>query len=362
MEIKSTNLSNEEIKKIVHSIVKDESLKYGVDINVEIISKHNFFKKNFTKTPFSLTKNVLAFYSKGLYFSSTENNKNYILVFFNENNFFFQQNKEHQLSELIRTTYHEIRHFLQHNIPSIFNNFEAFIFAYENSYILDIGEDDYNANHDYFYIEIDAQLYAIKNVLNYLKDYPNLYEKNSKYLLNLLKDFEIQKNNFNFNYIFKKICKDLKNRPGFYSYDSSLFLQFFWNKDGSFKTVDEIINSPFYTLIGDETVFSVFSSEAYLKNIHHQIRSVDDDETLYKALNFYYENILHRKKINKLFFQNKDICRSQFTEFEFFFNEELFRIKKEFNLLFKEKYDFENVNMSDNDCLLPIINFSHYTR
>lgn len=356
------DLSNKEIINIIQKIAKNESLKYGINININIISKHDYFKKNAYNTTFSLAKNILVFYSKGLYLPSTNDNENKIFVFFNENHQLLSHNKEQQLINLMCTAYHEIRHFLQHNVSNIFNNFELFIFAYENSYIQDIGQEDYNNYHDDFYVEIDAQLYAIKNALNYLENHQNISKKIKKDLSDMLKKLEIRKNNFNFNYVFTKICKDLKDRPTFYSYDESLFLQIFWNKNGSFKSIDEILESPFLGSISEDTIYSVLSSDAYLKSVDYKKIDVESEKVLYDALQFYHYNLLQRKKINKTFFSNKDIYYSQFTEYDYFFNEEIFKIKKNFNLLFKEKYEFEKIDMNDYESYLPTINFSYYTR
>ena len=292
-------------KEIVSYIKEQEEKRYGVEFNIDTPTVIEYFINNLARGNFTLVKNSINSIKNGMGLKGHQVKGTNDICVFNRNYDFhsfinspirYIRNIDFPMHDICiaTTAFHEIRHVLQDKMPNLFTPLERFNIKYLSDYeLLGLGYD--NDSHDSFYNEIDANFYASRETYKMYKD----NELTAEYLLQETGKYLYQKNAFNFDLYFSKLCTSIKEKGwGSITYEDSVF-QTFFNYDGSFKRPLEFMsyvsmnqNNDLYTdiITSDESLSSLseYSLEDFeinwLRNqinknnllIDNQIRINDD--------------------------------------------------------------------------------------
>lgn len=296
--LKKENISKEEIMKILNSVINSEKKKYNIDPNVSIFTSFEYYKSRFKKENFSLKK--APFFAAMPHISSGYRDDKEIVIFFKNSYFKFKDIDEDSIIKLLITTYHELRHEIQHNCHWPFSDYENFVIDY-----LGIIPKNYYTNvnkHDSMYSEIDANLYALENVKNIIGDY--ISNKSNVKLNGLINRFSFMKQNFDFDSFFTLFCKNYENNYKLYK-KNQVILSVFW-KYGKFKRVNNIINSIWYDDVDIKVKNMILSSNYFLNNIDYEL-SEEETNILTEALEYRINELTSLNDINNSIFSNNSI-------------------------------------------------------
>lgn len=220
----------------------------------------------------------------------------------------------------IRTTlYHEIGHYVQQNYLN--NSFKSMLYLMEiiNRFnVLESLKYHFN-NYDDWFMEIDADNYAINRAIEYYQNNPDDTNYDEEYLEDASLKNQYRLLTYNFDHLFSNYNKNRKVLPmGIFNLILSYFRSkdLLWNKvfygnKKDIKNIDEIISDKDFMLIDKEIVVYVFTSDYFNTNLDY---STISDEAKYVLLNsFIIMKKIVMNNLDKLFdykqIKKKDILR-----------------------------------------------------
>lgn len=294
---KNIQFSTEDIKKIIADITEEERINSGFKGEIKTLTTVEYYKESFKNKNFSLVKKIKSFTlpltSRGFYNSKSSS----IVVFLDSYNKIIDPNKK--LLLLIKTCYHEIRHSTQNHLDSF--SFDKF--AYDIDRFIACNDSVYyDKNHDFFFFEIDANIYSIKKAKEYLeKNFPSIYKKES-----IKKEIEEYDDIYFTDWVFYDIGnsieraisllknqKSSKKAKDFFSPILNIFL----NTDNSFKSIIEIVNNENFKNIDNRIICALFSSKSFLESIDFNNLSYYELEILNKSLKYTIELFTKQQRI-----------------------------------------------------------------
>ncbi len=321
--LKKENISKEEVIRILNSVISSEKRKYDIDPNVSIVTSFEYYKSRFKKENFSLKK--APFFAAMPHISSGYRDDKEIVIFFKNSYLRCGNIDEDSLIRLLITTYHELRHEIQHNCYWPFSDYENFVIDYlgiiPKNYYTDVDK------HDSMYSEIDANLYAVENVKNIIGDC--ISDKSNIKLNSLINRFSFMKQNFDFDSFFTAFCKNYENNYKLYK-SNQVILSVFW-KYGEFKRVNNIINSIWYDDIDIKLKNMILSSDYFLNNIDYEL-SEEEKKVLTNALEYRINELTDLNDINSSIFSNGDINVDDYNNNKLDIKNKINRKKKYFDV------------------------------
>lgn len=152
--------------------------------------------------------------------------------------------------------YHESRHGMQKredfDYLSMIMDMEAKIMAYDQNFYL--------KNYHRFYMEIDANLYGVKKLEDYMQKNPELFtKKDQEYVTFLKQRYAYDQNNYSFDQIFHKYDK-VKRQSPYVREDPWDYL--FYQKKKT-RPFCETLCFPELTEISQEFVYRLLTSKVY---------------------------------------------------------------------------------------------------
>ena len=284
--LKKENISKEEVMTILNSVISSEKRKYDIDPNVSIVTSFEYYKSRFKKENFSLKK--APFFAAMPHISSGYRDDKEIVIFFKNSYLRCGNIDEDSLIRLLITTYHELRHEIQHNCYWPFSDYENFVIDYlgiiPKNYYTDVDK------HDSMYSEIDANLYAVENVKNIIGDC--ISDKSNIKLNSLINRFSFMKQNFDFDGFFTAFCKNYEN----------------------IKLKNMIL-----------------SSDYFLNNIDYEL-SEEEKKVLTNALEYRINELTNLNDINSSIFSNGDINVDDYNNNKLDIKNKINRKKKYFDV------------------------------
>ena len=190
----------------------------------------------------------------------------------------------------------------------------------------------YNINYYGYYFEMEAELYALNKLLKYLKENGLLsdnlrcqYEKERELILFRMHNFHM--------YPFLKRVHEIMQMEFI---EAPSWLKAFYNEDGTFKTVGEILN----VCNIDETVLNMFfSSEDFLNSIDFSLLTIEQQNIIINALQASYNLDIERYKNNFKFLKGGIITQkmvlkanSEITKRLVYYSKKLEELKKTMSL------------------------------
>lgn len=297
------------IKKIVQNIILNECKKYQINtknLGIFPITRVEYYKECFKSKNFKLYNISVPLMCNG-FFAGDYKSKEIVV--------FIKQRMAKNFVQVLSTTYHELRHLYQDTKVNAWS-YEGLIFSMEQL-LKSQNYKEYLYNHDKYFFEIDANLYGTKMTIEYLEI--NDINNNSKELEHLKmyeRIYTYDYFNFNFSSLFEKFIKFYRKKGC-----SDLFFNFtigvFLNKDGTFKSMNDIMINPNFSSLDKRSVYSIISSKIFLRELDFSTLNRDGQELIDEALK--YQQILSskRKLVNKRFFSEVILYQSISTQLSY---------------------------------------------
>lgn len=305
MEFKNTDLSINELTDLIEKIKKQEEKKYQIPIDIKGLTRIEYYKENIKLKKFSLQVREAFYllYSAG--FVRAKDSAAYTFLPIGPEMPFISIGSDkfvefNRLAKIVTTTYHEIRHVLQHKKEDLFDDYEelcilsgdcvAYYSKFDSKYILE---------HDKFYHEIDANLYGIKMAELLLKQDDRIYEMNKNYLERKKAKYEFEFNNYDFDEFFPYFCRALKDNNITKLGDSS-----FWDNNNDFRMPSEIVSRAKQEKVSEKLMLSILSSNAYLDSLNFTKISEEDSAIISNVISKKIIDLVDTIEINNQFYQD----------------------------------------------------------
>lgn len=308
-------MKNSGVLPLVEYINNRDNNRYGLNMKIETPTFNQYLKNNVKNCDLDFLEKLGRFIGALTCSGYTDDetgeifvfNKNYALIYkFNDP---FDYLGIPNLGDVLvaMVAFHEIRHVLQDNRLDMFNEYEFFCINYlkvlNNRYIFDI---DF---HDSQYFEIDANLYSANEA-------KELFTKNkriNKFLDDQVTLYTYQKCLYEFEEFLNYFIKTMKDGEYFDTYDNDDFMRTFWNIDGSFKTLTEMLNNPNF-LYGGLLESRIVTSDAFLSALDFNKLSYREKRALSvhidKNIKFIASNV---ETLDNLY-KDKKISKSRYKD------------------------------------------------
>lgn len=290
------------MKSVVDKIKEQEEKRYGRTFDIDFVTVLNYYRKNFDGKKFSLNevsdliqtqKKTFGFYD-GTSKAVCIFDKNYKLQLFLDNpiKYFFKKTISED-SLITFVLYHEIRHVLQFENKENFSEYERFCINYLDNII---EGDKFNKDtHDSLFCEIDADLYSSHESL---KIYSTKNTPENEYFKNIYCKSLYRRDIYDFDTIFKYFCIELeKNKFKKNEYQKEEYFKIFWNEDGTFKPIKDILNND--NLNDNLVVIKILSSTYFLNKLNIDDLNQKEIQIISDAID-YNRDIYIYKRINEI--------------------------------------------------------------
>lgn len=273
-----------------YTYVKDAKTK-AVSLVTSILPYNGYYD--------SVSNNIMIFIDNhikyGKFSSIVINLKEFNINLKKQNNYF-----KKTCCSILKTLYHEKKHYLQQN--ELNNSYDSIITQMETNLKGSLyGSINYTLRHDDWYIELDADMYAINNTLNYYKNNPEDQNVDFEYLNYLQKITTYKQYLYDFDKFFNIYNIYKEKLPIISNIRSKLFNRVlndkskYWHlalydENNNLRNIDEIINNSLLNDIDEKFINNVLTSK-YINNKTNYDGL--DIETL-KRLKFEFE-----KKVDK---------------------------------------------------------------
>lgn len=302
----------EQKKKILKDICDEEIKNNNLDIKVEIVEvieyeietlKQLLSSKDIKGT---LVRYFLPSHAAGVYLDNPKKKTKEILIFLRDK--ITSEKLTNKLIDNIWTCYHELRHAMQYEEKTKMDEFSYDVFSmrisplYHNKY-------DYRLEHDKYYDEIDADLYAYQKTKEYLiKNYPELYEREKEYLDSKYEKARFYQMTYDLSFEIERTLQQLKksfsdsgkktvNMKSLEEKISPVFSIFLDNKL-KYKPIKRIIRHPKFKKLDKRIIYAFFSSKTFLEKIDYNRLSYEEAQILKESLEYSIDN--HQKQLEML--------------------------------------------------------------
>lgn len=276
-------LSKHELKNIVYKICSEELKKHNLNTNIVslttleyyikyIPNRYEFNKNNFNKLkkiPFS---HILA------YNNLFDDGETDIIIFLDK-----FKNIDNQLLNIVNTCFHEIRHSMQRTFDDY--SYEKLLTEVDK-FLRNCYPYDYKYNHKHYSNEIGANMYAINMTKEFLRhNYPNIYKEEKD-------NIEKKESNIKADYILydatDRVNKAINAARLIQVNINSIspLFNIFMGDDNSFKPIENMIKNPNFDALDKRIIYTVLSSDLFLKNIEIEKLSDEELNTLNEALQY----------------------------------------------------------------------------
>lgn len=311
INLKSNGMTNRDYKFLIEYLRREAEKEEFAPLHISGISRENFIDAHIDyyvdlfsydkKRAFKLFRNpkgIVADMSvKGIAYEN--NKKAYVVLPFSAvSDYGFLRNriKNHDLLKKVFTTYHEIKHLLQ-KTKGKQNLYEMFCTDLCTLYVSKCPK-DYDNHHDTFYHEIDANIYGIKKTEEFFKKFPELYDENKDEIEKMKKDYQFDKNNFDFDDFLSGMLK----KPMKIAYTSKI--------DGirHKSTFDFLLHNfiiPDIEYSNDPSkkklLYSIFSNPDYFNTLDFNYLDNGTKKQILMALEWKNEKLINRQRFNNRF-------------------------------------------------------------
>lgn len=287
LKLKTQNLSKKELKNISEQVILQKSIEEGIDItSIESLTFVQYFKSDFFKKRFVLCKSFqkLNCLTTPLTCSGLNYSDNIIIFIDNFSKLIYLGS--HQLVDLLRISYHELAHSHQEQKHYRYSIFESFNNDYLTKFIRKYNPNHYQRYHDDYLMERSADLFGINCTQVFLKQYPNLYQREKKYIERTKLQYEYHYQNFDFHFFWEEFYKIYQQNPELYQYENYVSVAFFKENSTLYRRIQNIKASGDLDWIGKELCFSIFTSPSFLKQLDFNNLEIDELETMIEAFEY----------------------------------------------------------------------------
>ena len=312
----------EDLKRILKEIIIEEEKEHNINIEGYLLTISEYYKSSILKDKLKLfpQKESILYLTAPLKFGGWYDIKDKrIIILINSLYEKFDILTPDSFFHIIRKIYHEIRHVYQNEKMNDISKYQEF-YTFLEKILIKHDSLYYRLKHDFFLTEIDADTYSIEKTEKYLKEKNNGYYEENINDIDSFKRYLSHRNNIyneeeifeKFNFILQgKIKKNKKssNEPlnktikelEYSSYNIKDTLAIFYNQDGSFKTIKEIINNQ--NKVDNKIINTIITSISFIKSININNLGNEEIKYLIQALENKYQKELSKletiKKINE---------------------------------------------------------------
>ena len=308
MEGKRRKLTIEEMKKlsvlIIEKLKKEEYIYWPIKIHPIVWKEFyhtTFFKNNFKEAnneeKIELLK--IPINCMGLNNSTTDEIFIFLGIFLVKNIF---SSSAHQLVDFLELLHHEFAHSLQKLSNGKYSYFEKICIEVIEFIIIKYNPIHYSKYYDNYFIELDADLYAINKTAFFLKKYEEIYLQELEYIEIKRIYYHFQFKNYDFDKMFSIFYKIyISNSKRIYQDSVGLahtFFDIYFNQGTShFKRIEEIRKSPFSL---DQKCFNyIITSSTYIKQLSKEELTDEELSILISAIQYRIQEEIEKKEYNQ---------------------------------------------------------------
>lgn len=348
INFKEKNKRIQEIKEKCKSILEEEANKNGVSLNIEPITIVEYYKSDVFKNKTKLQKigKKLSLINTGGFFDSS-NQK--ILVFLDRMGKYEKADSPNRFTAALFASYHEFRHQLQYLNKDI-NPTAKFIINLEGI-IKTYARSDYKLNHDKYYMEIDANSYALNKTDEYFKENePEKYESTKDYLnkrWGISTQYHL--NNYDFQKTFTKFYLISKVKRLKFNSLNIPELNIFFNEKNKFRNLSEILELFKKSNLDESILHSILGSSLFIRQLNIKSLSNEEKQFISNILTVEIEKEKRRIEENTKNYENRKInCKEYLKSCK----EPLKKIK----FISKEVFNLSELFLRKRKKLIPTLN------
>lgn len=258
--LNKNNISFDEMKEIAKYAINEEKKKDNLEVPITFLSIGEYYKSDIFKKRIKLQKidkKVKAlttpFNCNGLHAYSE------IFVFTNKIDRIFYLNKDNQLINLLKTSFHEYSHHHQLKNNNDYGTDTKFYLDIED--FIDFNSSNfYNKYYDVLLSEIIADFSGLIKTRNFLKQFPKYYEKHKSKIDKDISFYKICLEYYSFSFFLNKLHEIVLTG----NFDFEYKIESFYKSNTSeFKSIIEIIKKHSLSIS-----YKILTSEAYIKNLN----------------------------------------------------------------------------------------------
>ena len=212
---------------------------------------------------------------------------------------------------LFRVMFHELQHYYQ----EILDDWDDItLFSYQIClFVLQYKPQDYRDYHNVYWQEIDANLYSVERVYEFLKSKSMLTERTEKILQAYKNQYQFDSNNFDEHLFLIDIHEIIQEHPEINIEDHG-FISLFYDDSHRFRSIDAILKFADEAEVDEELLNIFFSSKDFLDSLNFNILSSENKQVIMNAIEYALEIEINRRKNNKELLQNRQITAKQYLE------------------------------------------------
>ena len=308
MKIKNNELSKKELKQIAEEAIDEIEKKEKLTSKriwhpISYVEYYNsdFFKQ--TIKLYSIRQRIKIATEPlkllGVNHSYEDTNDEEIFIFLDKFTISkrIKKNTPHQLVDLLNTIHHEFRHSHQREKQASYNLFERLFISEIETYIMDKDRSHYQNNHDEYLMEIDADLFSVKQTEEFLKKYPEIYDKEKNYMDGVKNFYQFEKINYDSDKIWEKFYQLYKVNTE--NTENNEIINIFINKNTKeYNSIRDICNNKNISLLDEKTFCRILSSKSFLEQINIENLEETEIEILRRTIKYRLEEEEKAKRYN----------------------------------------------------------------
>jgi len=178
---------------------------------------------------------------------------------------------------------------------------------------------DYDKRHDQYFLEFDAELYAIAKTKEYFKtNYPDAFDIIEKYIDHqYLSRIQIEQLKYDVQALFDLLYEECTKKKIHLNYFKDPLFQIFYNKDNKYKPLNEIINSDFLKNIDTRIIEGILGSYTFLEQLDMSKLTLNEKLFMLNVI----DNVIKDKedrfnKLEELYQQQTTRTKEYFASFK----------------------------------------------
>lgn len=349
MELNNTTFDIQDLKKLLKETFDFDYEKHKGKVKLFPLTILEWYKSDILKRQICLNNsriNISERYKSvqaaGTYFQSQKS----IAIF-------FQRSEISSLLEYTRFTlkelilyyivvlFHELEHHYQYDYRYITRKtteINLFDFTYDIEHLV-MGNnwEHYQAHHDEYWIEIDANLYSVNRTHTFLKSKGLMTKKIEKNLQKHKNKYLFALNNYDIHDFLHELHKIVREGSKV-DINNYWYLWLLYENNGQFNSIDDIIYCANKLEIDEEVLKYFLSSKDFLESLDFNSLSKENKQVIISAIEYALQIEINRYKKNNEFLRNKRITLKQY----------LIASKKTFNKITYFNKKIEELKMTMN--------------
>ena len=290
-----------ELKDLCHFLLIREVENDGILLNIYPMTIFEYYKSDFfsKKTVLQKIRRMFEIRNSGGFLDVASG---YVLLFIDrlgkDENIYSVE----KMAAVIFAVYHEYRHLLQSSDER--NSLERILIDVEMKKNV-VMFDNYLENHDNFFIECDADLYALNKTKDFFKEYDlDNYDSALKYLKELEESVKFRLNNFDYQRFFDEFYELCEQKNIKVSEFNNSILNIFYDEFNKFRSLKEIASLSLKHKIDNKIICGIVGSNYFLEQLDYSNLENEERQMIFEVLNMIINDEVKRYHINTELYKN----------------------------------------------------------